>query len=48
MLVIVLVAAPGGIARVVKPIQNWVAGARWDWSSGKAQSGLGGGMVGRP
>ena len=37
MLLIVLTRLPGGIGQLVRPIQRWVAGHRFDWASGKVQ-----------
>ena len=37
MLLLVLTRLPGGIGQLVRPVQRWVAGHRFDWASGKVQ-----------
>ncbi|MCU1486454.1 MAG: leucine/isoleucine/valine transporter permease subunit [Actinomycetia bacterium] len=37
MLLVVLTRLPGGIGQLVRPIQRWVAGHRFDWASGRVK-----------
>jgi branched-chain amino acid transport system permease protein len=37
LLLLVLTRLPGGIGQLVRPIQSWLRGERFDWSSGKVQ-----------
>ena len=37
VLLLVLTRLPGGIGQLVRPIQRWVAGHRFDWASGKVK-----------
>jgi branched-chain amino acid transport system permease protein len=37
MLLVVLTRLPGGIGELVRPIQRWVAGHRFDWASGRVK-----------
>jgi branched-chain amino acid transport system permease protein len=37
MLLLVLTRLPGGIGQLVRPIQRWVAGHRFDWASGRVK-----------
>jgi branched-chain amino acid transport system permease protein len=37
LLLLVLTRLPGGIGQLVRPVQRWLSGERFDWSSGKVQ-----------
>jgi hypothetical protein len=37
MLLVVLTRLPGGIGQLVRPVQRWVAGHRFDWASGRVK-----------
>jgi branched-chain amino acid transport system permease protein len=37
MLLVVLTRLPGGIGQLIRPIQRWVAGHRFDWASGRVK-----------
>jgi branched-chain amino acid transport system permease protein len=37
LLLLVLTRLPGGIGQLVRPVQSWLRGERFDWSSGKVQ-----------
>jgi branched-chain amino acid transport system permease protein len=37
MLLLVLTRLPGGIGQLVRPVQRWVAGHRFDWAAGRVK-----------
>lgn len=37
VLLLVLTRLPGGIGQLVRPVQRWLVGQRFDWSSGKVK-----------
>ena len=37
MLLLVLTRLPGGIGQLVRPVQHWLRGNRWDWSVGRVK-----------
>lgn len=37
LLLVVLTRLPGGIGQVVRPVQHWLRGNRWDWSVGRVK-----------
>ena len=37
LLLLVLTRLPGGIGQLVRPIQKWLAGERFDWASGRVK-----------
>lgn len=37
MLLVVLTRLPGGIGQLVRPVQRWIAGHRFDWASGRVK-----------
>jgi len=37
LLLVVLTRLPGGIGQLVKPIQLWISGKRFDWAAGRVK-----------
>ena len=37
LLLVVLTRLPGGIGQLVRPVQHWLRGNRWDWSVGRVK-----------
>jgi branched-chain amino acid transport system permease protein len=37
LLLLVLTRLPGGIGQLVRPVQHWLRGYRWDWSVGRVK-----------